>query len=64
MTGKSAGGAGAEVVEIERLARGYIGIAWSTKASPGSVCTASGSRNTIQTNDDHWPRAADDAAPA
>jgi hypothetical protein len=41
---------GAEVVEIERLARGHIGGAWSTKASPGSVCTASGSRNTIRTS--------------
>jgi hypothetical protein len=42
---------GAEVVEIERLARGHIGAAWSTKASPGSVCTASGSRNTIRISD-------------
>jgi hypothetical protein len=41
---------GAEVVEIARLARGHIGDAWSTKASPGPVCTASGSRNTIQTS--------------
>jgi hypothetical protein len=41
---------GAEVVEISRLARGHIGDAWSTKASPDPVCTASGSRNTIQTS--------------
>jgi hypothetical protein len=41
---------GAEVVEIDRLARGHIGDARSTKASPGPVCTASGSRNTIQTS--------------
>lgn len=40
---------GAEVVEIDRLALGHIGDARSTKASPGPVCTASGSRNTIQT---------------
>jgi hypothetical protein len=42
---------GAEVVEVERLARGHIGAAWSTKASPGPVCTAPGSRNTIRTSD-------------
>lgn len=40
---------GAEVVEISRLARGHIGGARSTKASPGPVCAASG-RNTIATN--------------
>jgi hypothetical protein len=42
---------GAEVVEIDRLARGHIAVAWSTKASPGPVCTAPGSRNTIRTGD-------------
>jgi hypothetical protein len=41
---------GAEVVEIGRLARGHIGAAWSTKASPGRVCTAPGSRNTLETS--------------
>jgi len=41
----------AEVVEIDRLARGHIAVAWSTKASPGPVCTAPGSRNTIRTGD-------------
>jgi hypothetical protein len=40
---------GAEVVEIDRLAQGHIGDARSTKASPDPVCTAPGSRNTIQT---------------
>jgi hypothetical protein len=41
---------GAEVVEIGRLARGHIGSAWSTKASPGPDCTAPGSRNTLETS--------------
>src|SRR5262245_23697154 len=50
---------GAEVVEIERLARGHIGEAWSTKVSPGSVCTASGSRNTIRTADGLQPQRLD-----
>jgi hypothetical protein len=49
---------GAEVVEIERLARGHIGTAWSTKVSPGPVCTAPG-RNTIQTIDGPQPKRLD-----
>jgi hypothetical protein len=50
---------GAEVVEIERLARGHIATAWSTKVSPGPVCTAPGSRNTIRTIDGPQPKRLD-----
>jgi hypothetical protein len=50
---------GAEVIEIERLARGHIGTAWSTKVSGGPVCTAPGSRNTIQTIDGPQPKRLD-----